>query len=294
MAAMMLRRHKHQQLSLDLKLESGSREMEKRWRDTEENEKRSRTRFAQNALKPAEVAPEWEKSRDLLGGPEEARSFVAAAMKRFDAPLEPRQSTMAAHVHALPPSLRDRLEQRGLVGTEKFALSEPAPAGTSVLTRTHPLTATLAEALVEGALDPSALPGSGIGRVGAWPTGAVRRKTLIALLRLRFKLTVHGRRERLLLAEEAGLVALAGTEVIAAGVEVRALLGAEATHNLAAVARDRIIAEVTPTLLANYSPGRSPTMLRSGQIRCFRITRALGVLPVIHLASRSSLRSHPM
>ena len=33
---------------------------------------------------------------------------------------------------------------------------------------------------------------------------------MLALLRLRFKLTVHARRERLLLAEEAALVAIAG------------------------------------------------------------------------------------
>ena len=35
--------------------------MEARWRDAEENEKKSRARFAQNAMKPQEVAPEWQK-----------------------------------------------------------------------------------------------------------------------------------------------------------------------------------------------------------------------------------------
>ena len=67
MASMMLRRGVPKQLALDLRLEDGARDMEQVWRDAEENEKKSRARFAQNAMKPQEVAPEWEKARDLLG-----------------------------------------------------------------------------------------------------------------------------------------------------------------------------------------------------------------------------------
>jgi hypothetical protein len=39
----------------------------------------------------------------------------------------------------------------------RLATSEPAPSGTALLTRTHPLTATLAEALMEASLDPESL-----------------------------------------------------------------------------------------------------------------------------------------
>ena len=53
MASMMLRRGTHQQLSLDLRLDDGTRAMEASWRDAEENEKKSRARFAQNAMKTA-------------------------------------------------------------------------------------------------------------------------------------------------------------------------------------------------------------------------------------------------
>lgn len=255
MAAMMLRRGKDQQLSLDLRLGDGTRDMEARWRDAEENEKRSRARFAQNALKPAEVVPEWQKARSVLGGPEAAREFVAAAMKRFDAPLEPRKSILVAHIHALPTQLRDRLQQRGIKDTERLVEAEPAPSGTSVLTRTHPLTSTLAEALLEGALDPSVLPGLGVGRVGAWPTSAVQQRTLVALLRLRFKLIVHAKRERLLLAEEASLVALSGSKVIAMNEEARKLLGALASHDLASNARDRFIAQAHAELAGGLVEG---------------------------------------
>ncbi|OLP45722.1 DEAD/DEAH box helicase [Rhizobium oryziradicis] len=243
MAAVMLRRGGggHQQLTLDLQLTNGVQVMETRWRDASENEKRSRARFAQNAMKPSEVAPEWEKVKSLLGSPEETLEFVERAMSRFGVPLEKKKSLQLAHVHALQPSLKEKLEQSGLKGSLKLAMQEPAPSGTSVLTRTHPLTSSLAESLLEASLDSEALPDLGIGRVGAWPSAAVSQMTRVVLLRIRYKLTVHARRERLLLAEEAALVALDSNTVITFGSKARKLLASPATADLAPVARDRMI-----------------------------------------------------
>lgn len=242
MASMMLRRGTHQQLSLDLRLDDGTRAMEASWRDAEENEKKSRARFAQNAMKPQEIAPLWQKVRTLLGSPAEARQFVERAMARFGVPLEARKNLLLAHVDALEAGLRGRLAEHDLKGSVRLATSEPAPSGTALLTRTHPLTATLAEALVEASLDPEALAGLGIGRVGAWPTAAVQHVTHLAVLRIRFKLTIHARKERLLLAEEAALIALEGGQIAAVGEAARELLNAPATADLAPVARDRFIA----------------------------------------------------
>jgi hypothetical protein len=131
-------------------------------------------------------------------------------------------------------------------------MAEPAPSGTALLTRTHPLTATLAEALVKASLDPESLSGLGIGRVGAWPTTAVQQVTRLAVLRIRFKLTVHARRERLLLAEEAVLVAIQNGQIVASGDAAREWINTPATSDLAPVARDRFIAkakEDLPSLL---------------------------------------------
>lgn len=252
MASMMLRRGTHQQLSLDLRLDDGTRAMEASWRDAEENEKKSRARFAQNAMRPQEIAPEWQKVRTLLGSPADARQFVERAMARFGVPLEARKTVLLAHVDALEAGLRGRLAEHALNGSVRLATAEPAPSGTALLTRTHPLTATLAEALVEASLDPEALAGLGIGRVGAWPTVAVRQVTRVALLRIRFKLTVHARKERLLLAEEAALVAIQRGQVVAAGEAARELLNAPAMADLAPTARDRFIVgagEELPSLL---------------------------------------------
>ncbi len=241
MAAMMLRRRDSRQMVLDLRLSDGAHAMDIRWRDTAEKEKRSRTRFAQNAMKPQEVAPQWKKAATFLGSPEAVRGFVERSMSRFGIPLEPRNSVLVAHVHALESTLRERLLQSGLPESVQLAPSEPAPAGTAILTRTHPLTAGIAEALVEASLDPDLLSDLGIGRVGAWPTSAVERVTRVALLRLRFKLTVHARRERLLLAEESALVAMQDDRIVASGDDARKILNTAAAGDLAPIARDRFI-----------------------------------------------------
>lgn len=249
MASMMLRRGGNKgQLALDLRLDDGTKAMEARWRDASENEKKSRARFAQNAMKPQEVAPEWEKVRDLLGSPADARQFIERSLARFGVPLEQRKTALVAHVHALEPSLKTRLAEYDLTGAVRLASTEPAPAGTSLLTRTHPLTSTLAEALVEASLDSEAMAGLGIGRVGAWPTEAVEKTTLVALLRVRFKLTVHARKERLLLAEEAALIALQGQSVIAQGALARKLLDTAAAGDLASSARDRLVTQARQAL----------------------------------------------
>ena len=252
MASMMLRHGVPHQLALDLRLDDGAKVMETRWRDAAENEKRSRARFAQNAMKPQEVAPEWEKVRTLLGSPAEARLFVERAMARFGVPLETRKAVLLAHVDALDAGLRERLKEHDLAGSVRLATVEPAPSGTALLTRTHPLTATLADALVEASLDPESLASLGIGRVGAWPTAAVQQVTRLALLRIRFKLTIHARRERLLLAEEAALIAIQSGRIVAVGETAREWLNTPATSDLASIARDRFIVkakEDLPSLL---------------------------------------------
>ena len=248
MSAMMLKKGGSRQLAFDLRLDDGTQIMEAVWRDASEKEKASRARFAQNAMKPNEVAPEWEKVANLLGSPEDAKAFLERAMSRFGVPLDEKKSLVRAHVHALDPPLKERLEQKALTGTIKLALSEPAPSGTSLLTRTHPLTATLAETLVEASLDPASLRDLGIGRLGAWPTAKINKVTRLALLRIRYKLRVHARRERLLLAEEAALVALQGDQLVCSGDDARKLLSATASGNLAPVARERFVKQAQAQL----------------------------------------------
>jgi superfamily II DNA or RNA helicase len=244
MNAVLLRKGRSQQLNLDFGLGADSAAMETRWRDAEEGERRSRARFAQNTLKPEEVIPEWQRWRELLGSPDQVRRFVDRAMSRLDAALEPQKGvTMRAHLAALPAGVGERLAARGLEGTVRLAFEEPPPAGAEMIGRSHPLPAILAETLLEGALDPRASPVPSLGRAGAWPTAAVKVATTVALLRLRFKLTVRGKHERLLLAEEAAALAWQPSLIEPAfrGSDVRALLEQNASGDLAPVARQRLL-----------------------------------------------------
>jgi hypothetical protein len=99
--------------------------------------------------------------------------------------------------------------------------------------------------LLEGALDPDASALLPLGRAGAWRTAAVKAATTVAILRLRYKLTVHGRRERLLLAEEAGALAWgpASTKALLEGAEARELLEAPADSDLELRARQRVLSQ---------------------------------------------------
>ena len=240
MNAVMLRRHETQQIKLDLQYENPQESMEMHWKDASENEKKSRAIFAQNAMKPEEVAPEWRRTTDFLGTPEDARNFVDRAMSRFGAPLEYKKSFALAHVEALDSDVRERLEQRGLRDSVKLAMSDPVPSGATLLNRTHKITASLAECLVEGSLDKTAMPTLGLGRVGAWQTSSVSAKTWLVLLRIRFKLTVHSRKEQFLLAEEAAVIAIQDGDVVASGDEARKMLNASATGDIDSRAQDRL------------------------------------------------------
>ena len=236
MKAVLLRKEgrrgaKEGQLALDLTqgLDRDARAVEERWRNVEEGEKRSRARFAQNALKPAEVAPEWERWRTLVGTPGEVRRFVQTAMAHLGNALTPgRRGGMVADVKSLPEGVVERLVARGVPTEARIAFEEPAPSGSSVVTRSHPLTSTLADGLLAGALEPSTAGRLALGRCGTWRTAAVDRVTTVLLLRFRHKLTTAGRDDRALLAEEAVVVALRPGLPPLVGDEAAALLVAPA------------------------------------------------------------------
>jgi superfamily II DNA or RNA helicase len=174
MNAVMLRKGRTEQLVLDLGLAADTKEVETIWRDAEDGERRSRARFAQNTIRPEEVIPEWQRWRELLGSPQEVRWFVERAMSRLNAALEPvepvarieagaqrqrksgeqghgseRAAAVRAHLNALPAAVIERLAARGLEGTVRLAFDEPPPSGAEIVTRSHPLPATLAEMLLE-------------------------------------------------------------------------------------------------------------------------------------------------
>ena len=108
----------------------------------------------------------------------------------------------------------------------------------------------------------------------------------VLLLRLRFKLTVHGRQEKLLLVEEAGALAFtassdAPTHV---GEEAFALLRCPAAENLNSVAQERIVGQA----LTRVEGMRTP----DGPIAAYARQRAEALL-ADHERVRSATASMP-
>lgn len=266
MNAIVLRQGKDRNLQLDLRFEDGTRAMETRWRDAEENERRSRARFAQNAIKPEEVAPEWKKLRALLGSPNDLQRYLERAFSRLKAPLQQKDSLSIAHLDRVPTALSERLAARGLEGATRFTFEEPAPSNASVVTRNHPIPSTIADMLLESALETTDAPLESIGRSGAWPTKAVEELTLVVLLRLRFKLTVHARKQRTLLAEDASLIAFSSDNQIShKDDDAQALMSHEAVRDLPDHRRKQFVEQAL---------SRISSELRNGPISEYALERA--------------------
>ncbi|WP_312618568.1 DEAD/DEAH box helicase [Agrobacterium pusense] len=254
MQALMLRAGGHrEQLAFDFGL--SSERLDSKWRDAEENAKASRARYAQGALKPDEVLPEWRQMRALNGGPTEVARFTERALKRAGAPLQKAGQHHLVHLDAVPDAIKERLEARGLRGTRRVGFEDDPAPGVTHLGRVHPLVASLAESLAEGALDPEGAAFRPLGRCGAWRTRAVAQMTTLMLLRLRFKLITSGRTNRLLLAEEATGIAFGGlaTAPILEGHSAIELLEAEATGNLDELAAARQLQRAHERLVSYQS-----------------------------------------
>lgn len=243
--------------------------LEAEWRDAEENAKASRARYAQRALKPEEVIPEWQAMRALNGGPEEVERFVRRSARRIGAPLGKKKDAIEIYLDEFPQTLREKLEVRGFAGTRRIRFDdEPHPKQMHV-GRVHPIVSTLAETLSESALDPQTSDlTSPLGRAGVWKTNRVDVMTTVLLLRLRFKLITSGRTRSLLLAEEATGLAFPALDTGAThtGADALGLLEAEATEEIEGRVRERRFAEAFERLesyqssIASYAQSRAEAL----------------------------------
>ena len=280
MQAVLLRRGSAPRNQMTFDFGPGADLFERQWRDSKEGAKASRARYAQGALKPDEVLPEWRKMRALNGGPKEVARFTERAAKRFQAPLEPMANHALLHIDFLPEVIRDRLGQRGISGTKRVRFEDTPMPGVTYIGRVHPVVAVLAETLAEGALDPAAAEGRSLGRAGVWRTRAVTQMTTLLLLRLRYKMVTSGRTNRLLLAEEATALAFSGLgqEVSFQAEDALALLEAEASSNLDDSARIRQI-DAARERLASYTTAIETFADKRGEalsIDHLRLTEAAG------------------
>ncbi len=189
--------------------------VERAWDAATEREKESRTRFAQRRIKPNEVARELEESDAVLGDATTVERFVRSAIERLGAPLvlvrhataEGRAAAVwQADLGPLPVPVRERVDgthggllapprRRGQreAGGPLIAFENPAPAGVTSIGRNHPLTAALADYLLETALAPDdSVPAA--ARCGLIRTKVVDRRTTLLLLRVRMLIETTKRR----------------------------------------------------------------------------------------------------
>ena len=174
-----------QQMTLDL----GVPKLHAEWDINAQREKVSRSRFAQHAINPTEVAKEVEATDEVLGDPTAVRSFLVEAAPRVGFTLTPRNS------HFVLDSGKPLSEVAARLGWKKppeVVFDGPPPQGLEdavVLIRNHPFVVALSEKVFGEAFKPQ--PDQKFARCGAAFTDAVKTRTAVALLRIRYRLTTH-------------------------------------------------------------------------------------------------------
>ncbi|WP_103531371.1 DEAD/DEAH box helicase [Streptomyces sp. SM11] len=194
--------------------------IEREWNSAAEREKTSRSKYAQRAIHPEEVAREVAAVRAALGGAEEVRDFAVEALRDLDALVrDPGDGTgdFTAQAGGAPAGLRDALAATlggRLVEEDRQIPFRTTPAigrGEAALVRTDPAIGAIASYVLDSALDASTPGPRPARRCGVVTTDAVTVRTTLLLVRYRFHLTLPSRTgERQLVAEDARLLAYEG------------------------------------------------------------------------------------
>lgn len=192
-----------------------------KWEAASEREKRSRTLFAQETIKVDEVAQELQAVQAAIGSGVDVAEFTRRALTAFGAlvTVQPRsEDLLEVHLAEASPALKDVLAQATGFDLKSpkhlFRFSQPIQEGEQHLQRTHPFVETLANHVLETALDPlsgDATRYPAARRCGAMRTRSVERRTTLLLVRFRYHIiTTRGEDEIPLLAEDCRVMAFGG------------------------------------------------------------------------------------
>ncbi|MFF4480240.1 helicase-related protein [Streptomyces sp. NPDC001520] len=195
--------------------------LESEWNSAAERETTSRSRFAQRAIHPEEVAREVAAIRDTLGRADEVSGFVRHALAALEAhvvEVADGSGDFTAEVSGVPAGLRDALAP--VAGAEAVESGRPIPfrttaavaRGEAALVRTDPVVGAVAAHVLNVALDAEAIGRRPARRCGVVSTEAVTVPTTLLLVRYRFHLTLPSRLgTRRIVAEDARLLAYQGS-----------------------------------------------------------------------------------
>ncbi|MEU5121879.1 DEAD/DEAH box helicase [Streptomyces asoensis] len=222
--------------------------IEREWNSAAEREKTSRSKYAQRAIHPEEVAREVTAVRAALGGADEVHGFALEALRDLEALVRTATPSgrngsgdFTAQVGGTPAGLRDALAAtlgNRLVEEDREIPFRTTPAigrGEAALVRTDPAIGAIASYVLDSALDVNAVGPRPARRCGVVTTDAVATRTTLLLVRYRFHLTLPSRTgERQVVAEDARLLAYEGMPSRARWLDdeaAAALLAARASAN---------------------------------------------------------------
>ena len=234
---LLLRGQDPEQLAFDLPGLTAQRdELHRAWESAAEKEKASRTRYAQRAIKPEEVAGEVAAIRAALGTHGDVAAFTEEVLRALGASVTPTADGFQAVTSTLTVGVRDALPP-GHAEPLPFHRELPVARRHALLARTDPVVEALARHVLDSALDPAldaeARPAR---RAGVVRTTAVAKRTTLLLVRFRFHLTIPtADGVRPLVAEDARLLAFEGSPANAAWLDddaATALLTATPGANL--------------------------------------------------------------
>jgi len=215
-----------------------------KWEAASEREKRSRTLFAQETIKVDEVARELHAVQTAIGSGVDVADFTRRTLAVFGAQTT-GTDPLDTNLTEASSALKDVLAQSSgfdLANPKfRFRFNQPVQEDEHYLQRTHPFVETLANHVLETALDP--LSGDAVRypaarRCGAIRSKAVDKRTTLLLVRFRYHIIqTQNNVERPLLAEDCRLLAFSGSPQSAVWIdenEAEKLLSAQPDGNIAA------------------------------------------------------------
>jgi superfamily II DNA or RNA helicase len=186
-----------------------------KWVNNAEKEKRTRSRFAQDSIKPEEVAAELAQVQEAIGTGPVVRRFFENSLLKAGLNIEETQADtlFITYDPNTPRSLRQVLHPDDNVDNLRISFDMPTPMGTLYLSRTHPMVESLASYVLDASLDEVLREDGGAlaSRSGVVRTASVNSRTYLLLLRHRFHIKIARSEERIFLSEEIRTVAYQGS-----------------------------------------------------------------------------------
>ena len=188
--------YRGEQLSIEGIADEQRGALDEAWNSAAEKEKASREKYAQEGIKPEEVAAEVAAIRAALGSGGDVDGLVTSALSALGGDIVTTEYGFNARTNGLPSALRDSLTP-GHHEPLPFHRTPPAPRRSAVLARTDPDVEAIAAFVLDAALDPKSLPAD-LGkrlarRAGVFRSPVATRRVTVLLLRHRMHLSVPGR-----------------------------------------------------------------------------------------------------